>query len=229
MFTVDQLYGGHLSAHTLSLTFDDGPGPKTYALAEYLNKQNIPATFFMVGKHLEEYPEAPERLRALGHLAGNHTYNHFDLTDNRLSGNELVNEVEHTTTLLHTRPEDKTVFFRAPYGYWNEQVATCLNSKLDKVRRYRGPYYWDVDARDYLFWQHGQQSAACANAYLNDIQKVGRGIVLMHDSCADNEVIKKNNLTFEAIKIMVPRLKELGYRFVRLDTITNNTYEPVKA
>jgi len=59
MFSLDQLTGSHLPEKTLCMTFDDGPGetpndgpgPKTIPLAEYLYKENIPATFFCVGQH----------------------------------------------------------------------------------------------------------------------------------------------------------------------------------
>jgi peptidoglycan/xylan/chitin deacetylase (PgdA/CDA1 family) len=71
---------------TLVLTYDDGPGqieaepevpgPRTLDLAKYLHEMNIPATFFVIGKHAAAYGKVLEELARLGHLVGNHTYSH---------------------------------------------------------------------------------------------------------------------------------------------------------
>jgi hypothetical protein len=82
-----------------------------------------------------------------------------------------------------------------------------------------GPISWDIDKADWQFWQRGLTSEECANDYLQEIIRVGRGIVLMHDSTADYDQIKNNNLTYETIMILIPQLKALGFKFVNLDKI----------
>ena len=72
---------------------------------------------------------------------------------------------------------------------------------------------------DWSFWQRGDTSENCADYYLKEIQEKYRGIVLMHDSTTDLATARENNLTFETAKILIPRLKDLGYSFVALDEI----------
>src|SRR4051794_10902380 len=89
MFSLDQIDGLHLPDKTLCLTFDDGPGetlnegpgPKTMPLAQYLYGENISATFFCVGQHIEIYPSILTELDKLGHFVGHHTYSHPSMTD----------------------------------------------------------------------------------------------------------------------------------------------------
>ena len=61
------------------LTFDDGPNPNTSPFVlNLLKKNNVKATFFCVGKNIEEYPEIFKRIKADGHSVGNHTYSHLN-------------------------------------------------------------------------------------------------------------------------------------------------------
>jgi hypothetical protein len=76
----------------------------------------------------------------------------------------------------------------------------------------------------YRWWRlvplkDGNSPQVAANVYLNAIQLAGRGIVLMHDSTADIDVVKQLNMTLPMIQILVPALKAQGYSFVRLDAV----------
>ena len=81
MFFDRDIKGNQLPPKTLCLTYDDGPGetrgdgsgPRTLELGRYLFVQGIRATFFVVGKNVERYPEVLPQLQAWGHLIGNHT------------------------------------------------------------------------------------------------------------------------------------------------------------
>ncbi len=117
-------------------------------------------------------------------------------------------------------------FFRAPYGNWRETsngdretsiVADALN-RCSQLANYLGPVNWDISAADYDFWKRGAPADDCACAYLSKIDRVGRGIVLMHDSSEDPAVARNNQILAVARRI-VPVLKANGYRFVRLDAV----------
>ena len=82
-----------------------------------------------------------------------------------------------------------------------------------------GVFGWDIDGGDYRFWRDGRGPEDCAQAYLSAIGLKGRGIVLMHDSTADNDVMKRNNQTFQTTGLLIPLLRKRGYGFVRLDQI----------
>src|SRR5258708_10332171 len=226
MLSGDQLSGGHLPPYTLSLTFDDGPGtsrascgPKTLRLARYLSSQGIHATFFFTGEAVEKHPRIAAAVHRLGHLVGNHTFSHPRMTQASVDRMGLVAELHRTSGLIARYCRDNIIWFRAPYGEWDEDIARYLNSSLGDVYKYRGPYRWDIDAKDWEFWRNGDSAAACADAYLRAIEDNGRGIVLLHDSSSDDMNIKKNNRTFEMIRLLIPCLKARGYQFTSLDKI----------
>jgi len=73
MFNMLPITGDRLPIGTFVLTYDDGPGPNTQPIAEYLSSMGIAATFFVVGEFAERQPRVLTRLRALGHRLGNHT------------------------------------------------------------------------------------------------------------------------------------------------------------
>jgi peptidoglycan/xylan/chitin deacetylase (PgdA/CDA1 family) len=227
MFSCDQLNGLLLPEKTLCLTFDDGPGettgdgpgPKTLGLAEYLAGQNIFATFFMVGACVARHPQMVQAVAALGHMPGNHTYTHPNMPRCFEAGGDLVGEITRTTELMINCIPGNEVFFRAPFGEWEPALSNMLNQQIESAHLYKGPFYWDIDGRDWAFWQEGRSAEGCADAYLREIVRVDRGIVLMHDSTADIGEARMNNRTLETIRILIPRLKRLGYQFVRIDEI----------
>ena len=75
---------------TISLTFDDGPGPRTAELAEYLAAEGVHGTFFINGKNVPGRQGAVDTIVGRGHLLANHTQNHLQLT--KLSGDKVVKE-----------------------------------------------------------------------------------------------------------------------------------------
>ena len=224
MLEMEQLRGSSLPERTLVLTFDDGPGettapgpgPRTLPLAEYLAAEGISATFFQCGKHLAELPWVPESLRALGHTIANHSYSHPKLTE--IAVEQVVVELETAHGRLG-QPPGQATFFRAPYGAITPAISRVVNAQLPQAEDYVGPIHWDIDAEDWSFWQRGLSAQACADAFLAETERVGRGIILMHDSTADLPDVKAANQTFAMIQLLVPELKARGYRFVPLEAV----------
>ena len=221
MLTAHDLTAAALPEGTLCLTFDDGPGvtegdgrgPKSDRLAEYLADEGIPATFFMCGKYVDALPHVAARINALGHLIGNHTWSHPELND--LTVEEVVSEVAQAHRSIREATGVAARYFRAPYGRWSPDALAALNA--DPVTAgYVGPVNWDVSAEDWAFWRDGSAPEDCAAAYRAAIQSAGAGIVLMHDCTADEESWQRNNATYEVVRILVPELQALGYRFVSL-------------
>jgi peptidoglycan/xylan/chitin deacetylase (PgdA/CDA1 family) len=238
MFFHRDIKGGHLPRGTVCLTYDDGPGvtegdgpgPNTLELGRYLFEQEIGATFFVIGRHAEEHREVLARLWEWGHLIGNHTHSHPGLVSLALAGGDVVGELQKTDRIIRPYVSSDVVYFRAPYGNWREKVRP--NSDEDKTTSlvaevlnrsgqfpdYVGPINWDIVAEDWACWRQGVSAEECAFRYLAETERVGAGIILMHDS-SEEESVRHQNKTMQMTKILVSHLKERGYRFVRLDAI----------
>jgi peptidoglycan-N-acetylglucosamine deacetylase len=188
------------------------------------------STFFVIGRHAEGQADLLRQLQAWGHLIGNHTYSHPGLVALAEAGGDVLGELDKTDTIIKDYVPGRAVFFRAPYGNWRQKehanrakdkatsiVAHILNGGT-RFRNYVGPVNWDISAADYDYWKRGASAAECAAAYLEKIQAVEKGIVLMHDS-SEEEAVRARNRTLELTKLIVPILKERGYRFVRLDSV----------
>jgi peptidoglycan/xylan/chitin deacetylase (PgdA/CDA1 family) len=189
-------------------------------LAQFLSDEGIKATFFMVGRHIEQHPSiAPEVFR-LGHIVGNHSFSHaVNLPDSLATGLDIVSEIRMTDELISQYNPSKDIYFRAPWGPWSDDVARNLNDGLGGDLNHIGPYFWDIECSDWRHWQLGHSAEECANEYINAVNRVGRGIILMHDSTADIEEARLNNRTYETIKIIVPTLKRQGYKFIGLSEV----------
>src|ERR1044072_483978 len=98
----------------LALTFDDGPDPRwTPASLDILKRENVPATFFIIGKNGQAYPDLMRRIVDEGHEIGNHSFTHPNLGEIPLSLTEL--ELNATQRLIESVTGRSTVLFRPPY------------------------------------------------------------------------------------------------------------------
>jgi len=215
-------HSGLRNAHTIALTFDDGPNAHTGEVLDALKALNVKATFFIVGNQAHRHPEVLARIAREGHLLANHSATHaylgsrYDADPDRLL-NQL-RDVDDQIAPLMARG-DKS-YFRAPYGAWRPAHAEILNAD-PQLRRYVGPIYWDVggdismsrdgyvmSAADWECWHMGWSARTCAKGYSREIRRKDGGVVLMH-------CIHVNSA--ELVRQVVPALIEEGYRFVRLD------------
>jgi peptidoglycan/xylan/chitin deacetylase (PgdA/CDA1 family) len=215
-------------AKTICLTYDDGPGenggepsapgPHSLELARYLASQGAQATFFVVGRHLQQHPEIGAEICALGHQLGVHTYDHLNLETYYEQGGDVVRQTALTSALM-PKSAGLPYYFRPPYGGWSPQLAEAMNA--DFLVRFSsfGPIHWDCDGRDWEAWKDGKDADPVAHAYEVEIEKLGKGIVLMHDSIADLGHTRDRNRALALTRILVPRLKQKGYSLIRLDSI----------
>jgi peptidoglycan/xylan/chitin deacetylase (PgdA/CDA1 family) len=234
MFFDVNIVGDRLPPGTLCLTYDDGPGrseggedgpgPRTAELGAFLHSEGVPATFFAVGKFASEHGGILAGLRSLGHLVANHTFDHPSLPAFVDAGGDVQDQVARTDAAIRDHVDGPVAFFRAPYGDWTlrgharSNVAAALNRSA-LATGYVGPIGWDIDAGDVGFWRDGRPAEECARAYLEAIERAGRGIVLMHDSTADIDEIRARNRALGLARALVPELRRRGYQFVRLDAI----------
>jgi peptidoglycan/xylan/chitin deacetylase (PgdA/CDA1 family) len=208
-------------AHTIALTFDDGPNAHTAEVLDALKEMNVKATFFIVGKQAHKNPKLLARIAAEGHLLANHSADHeflgtrYDAAPERLLAE--LRDVDQQIQPLMKRGDK--LYFRAPYGAWKSAHADILNAD-PRLRNYVGPVYWDVggdiamrggyvmSAADWDCWHIHWGAQTCAKGYLREIRRKDGGVVLMH-------CIHVNSAAL--VRAVVPALIEEGYNFVRLD------------
>ena len=113
---------GNRSSNMVALTFDDGPSPEfTPAILDILREYNVPATFFMVGAHVEKYPEIAQRIVEEGHEIGNHTYNHRNIPT--LSTMDLNKELLEATAAITGITESTLPMSGLPGHVWRQVQA----------------------------------------------------------------------------------------------------------
>jgi chitooligosaccharide deacetylase len=232
MFLDLEIKGNALPHRTLCLTYDDGPGetssggpgPRTSEIGAYLGERRVPATFFVVGKFASGLGHVLGQLRAAGHLVANHTFHHPHLLRDVPDRDRLVDQLLLTDARIKPHVHGPTVYFRPPYGAWRPDGAprSELADRLNGSRRlaaHVGPILWDIGGADWTYWRDRRSPGECARDYLTQIERAGRGIVMMHDSTADSDPVRDNNQTFELTRQLIPLLQERGFRFVRLDAV----------
>ena len=145
------------------LTFDDGPTPGiTEWILSTLRRYNAKATFFVLGKNVEMYPDLYQKILDEGHRIGNHTYSHQKGT--RMSLERYLEDIDFASTMVQSE------LFRPPY-------ARCTPSQLRAVAKRYKIIMWSIISRDYNRKITGER---CLQGVLPHI-KAGE-IILFHDS-----------------------------------------------
>jgi peptidoglycan-N-acetylglucosamine deacetylase len=178
----------------IALTIDDGPSPVyTPQVLQVLEKYGVRASFSMVGENVSYYPAIAKDVAQAGHTIINHTWNHANLTS--LSAAQQLTEITRATDAIHAAAGVQPRMFRAPYGAWSRRVLKyCAAEGLI-------PLDWSVDPRDW--------SRPGVSEIVGTIMKTTQSgsIILEHDGGGDRSE------TVAALKIVIPRLLDEGYRF----------------
>jgi peptidoglycan/xylan/chitin deacetylase (PgdA/CDA1 family) len=228
MLSDDDLRGSDLQQKTLSLTYDDGPGPKTWELGRFLYEEGISAAFFVIGQVAAQQHGLLKQLHEWGHVIGNHTWSHPGLVDLAQAGGDVVSEVSWTDAVIRLYANSPR-YLRPPYGSWRTrgQPEEPENARSIVARRllesnlfddYVGPVMWDIVGEDWEYWRLEKSVEECCRRHLEEIDRIGRGIVLLHDS-SENLRLRMANRTMELTKLLVPILKRNNYRFVPLNKV----------
>lgn len=181
----------------VALTFDDGPHPDyTPKLLDGLKERGVHATFFVMGKQAEQYPELIERMAAEGHLIGNHTYSHLQLK--QTNREEFKAELTKTSDIVKGITGKELQYVRPPYGTWEKAFETELNMF---------PVLWTIDPLD---WCKNDVSCIVQNV-LSKVQE--DAVILMHDQY-DSSV--------KAALQIVDALQKEGYEFVTVDELVED-------
>jgi peptidoglycan/xylan/chitin deacetylase (PgdA/CDA1 family) len=169
------------------LTFDDGPTEEiTEFVLEELKKYNAKATFFCIGKNIQQHPEIFKKIRIEGHTIGNHTQEHLNgwNTNRSLYLDNILQCEQIIMTLLDKieKPESKNTrlkLFRPPYGKIKHSQAKELNRKGYKV------IMWDVLSADF---NPPTSKEKCLQNVLENTQN--GSIIVFHDSVKASDKVR---------------------------------------
>ena len=189
----------------IAMTFDDGPHPQnTPRLLDMLRERNIKATFYVIGKSVNMYPEIVRRMVAEGHEVGNHTWTHRNLTG--LSNASIRTEMDRTRDVIVSACGVEPLTMRPPYGALRESQRTWI------FKEYAYPtIMWDVDPKD---WQRPGVSVVTSRI----LDKTRNGsIVLAHDL---------HKPTVDAMPGTLDGLLKRGFQFVTVSQLLSLSVSP---
>ena len=110
---------------SIAITFDDGPsGRYTGRLLDGLKERNVKASFFLIGENAEENPVLVEKIYKEGHLIGNHTYSHVQMT--HPSEEATVREIEKTDQVISAITGEHVAYMRPPFGAWQRELEVRM-------------------------------------------------------------------------------------------------------
>ena len=195
-------YLGDTSQKVIYLTFDCGyENGNTEPILDALKKHNAPAAFFVVGHMIESAPDIVRRMANEGHIVGNHTYHHPDMSS--ISEQASFQKELDTLAELYQQTTGKPLsrFYRPPQGKYSEE-----NLKQAQALGYK-TIFWSLA---YVDWNTDSQPTP-AQAYEKLLPRIHDGaIVLLHSTSRTNAEILDELLTkWEAMGYTFKSLEEL--------------------
>lgn len=194
---------GSTSERKIALTFDDGPNePYTSQILDILKAYHVKATFFLIGKNVESYPEIVKRMVKEGHSIGNHTYTHPDLALKLKF--QIEKQVKRTEEAIFKAAGIRPYLFRPPYGLDNPWV------------------FKETEKMGYVIikWSVSGHNGGKDPPFDKILERVLRGvengsIILLHDG---DRLIKgaDRSQMVKALPLIIESLQQRGYQFVSI-------------
>ncbi|MEY8444847.1 polysaccharide deacetylase family protein [Enterococcus ratti] len=187
----------------VALTFDDGPNnSSTLDLLNILKKENVKATFFMLGQMVEQNPHVARQVHEEGHEIASHSYSHPQL--NTLPKDSLQNEINKTNKAIFKATGVLPQNIRPPYGAIDKSSAETIGMPIVQ---------WAIDSQD---WKLRNSDATIKNI-LN--QPIYNGaIILLHDIHRESVI---------AVSRLITILKNKGYEFVTINQLLSGKQKPL--
>ena len=179
----------------IALTFDDGPDEiYTPMLLDGLRERDVHATFFLLGKQVEKYPDIVKRISNEGHLIGCHSYEHVNF--NEIPEETACEQIRSTCSLIYDLTGIIPSFVRPPYGVW----PSCLNEDFCMI-----PVLWNVDPLD---WSTHDASLVTSRV----LRKADEfDIILLHDASESSvqaafqiiDILQKEDFEFVTVEELI--------------------------
>lgn len=197
----EAIFLGDTSSKDLFLTFDNGyENGYTAPILDTLKAKKVPAIFFITGHYVKDQPELVKRMAAEGHLVGNHSWSHPDMTtisDERIR--EELDKVKQETAKLTGRSD--MAYLRPPRGIFSDRTLR-VTKKLGYTN-----VFWSIAYKD---WDVNDQKGA-GYAYQKVISQLHSGaVILLHAVSKDNAA---------ALGSIIDEARRQGYTFKSLDQL----------
>ena len=198
----DAVYLGDTTKKVIYLTFDAGyENGCTEKILDALKKHNAPAAFFLVGNYLEQNSDLVRRMVDEGHIVGNHTMHHPDMS--KISDPDAFKKELQDLEALYRQITSKEMprYYRPPQGIYSEE-----NLRMAKELGYK-TVFWSLA---YVDWNNDSQPTA-EQAYAKLLPRIHNGaVVLLHSTSKTNAAILDELLT---------KWEGMGYSFASIDQL----------
>ncbi|MFN8392384.1 MAG: glycosyltransferase [Bdellovibrionota bacterium] len=200
----------------IALTFDDGPD-ETYTprILDILSRENVPATFFVVGMNAEDNLGLLKRIYSEGHEIGNHSFTHPNLAETGSARTEV--EINLTQRLIESTLGRSTVLFRPPYNADSEPESAAEITPVVIAKQFH--YYTIGESIDPRDWEEDITPDRIVERIAE--QASNGNIVLLHDAGGDREA------TVQALPRIIKYFRDRGMTFVPVSRLMGKTRDTV--
>lgn len=212
----------------IALTIDDGPAPPyTNEMLDILKRENVKATFFLIGQNAERYPNIVRRIWAEGHTIGNHSYTHPNI--GAIPERRARFELNATQRVFQSILHRSTLLFRPPYnadaeptsGEEVRPIALATSLNYITVLEFIDPQDWNTDERLPDGTRHHRTAQDMFQTILAQLESEHGSCILMHDGGGDRDE------TVKLLQLMIPELRKRGYTFVDVPSLIGSTRDIV--
>jgi peptidoglycan-N-acetylmuramic acid deacetylase len=202
----EAIFLGDTEQKELYLTFDNGyENGYTSQILDVLKEKKVPAAFFVTGHYIKDQPELVKRMVSEGHLVGNHSWSHPDMS--QISANRMKEELEKVKqAVTELTGQQAMAYLRPPRGIFSDQVL-----RVSRELGYTN-VFWSIAYRD---WDTKQQKGSDF-AYRSVMEQLHPGaVILLHAVSSDNA---------KALAKIIDDSRQQGYEFKSLDDMKNKRY-----
>lgn len=207
------IVGCHTDDKIVALTFDDGPNPTyTPQILTVLREHRVSATFFLLGRNVDAYPDHARQIATESHAIGNHSYSHRRFPS--LSRKELIREIFACDEAIFRATGQRPRIARPPFGHQTPAQRILLR------RLGYQTIFWSASGED---WKGDPADDIASRVIAN---AVPGGIILLHDgweppiddsiSASEYDRFRDRTPTVQALPMILKELTLQGYRFVTL-------------
>ncbi|CAN5832382.1 glycosyltransferase [soil metagenome] len=205
--------------HKIILTFDDGPDPTyTPKILDILEKEKVPATFFVIGLNAENNIPILKRIYKNGYEIGNHTFTHSNIA--KISPERAELELKSTRLLIECITGHSTILFRAPYNADSEPQTF---EEIEPIARSKKDNYITVgESIDPNDWDPKMNADSIVNRTIRYAEANDASIILLHDAGGQSR-----QETVNALPRIIDYFKKRGCKFTTVADLMGKTKNDV--